>query len=336
VLFDDVQVEYRQGLLVQETQYDPWGLSLTGINYATPGLDLFNKRQFNDKEQQDDLGLDLLDYGARLYSGALARFSSVDPKVDLYSFWSPYLYAANNPLRFEDYDGEGPGDRVKAARNQVAAGNTYRQEGGNLRIASTSEALRYMDCSEFVSRVLAADQITPDVESRNTGALVSYLGNQNKFNKSTSPHFGDVVLWYNSKTGKGHTGVVSAVDGKNPKKFKLIHATYGDRPSQENSEFATESQYSRGHYDLVGYFSPVNETPDGKLDGSTQPVSEQGASSQASTEVKPTASKNSAVKKSADEAVTHFKQQSWFRHLDASSQSLILDAYRKKKSSNGN
>ena len=110
VLFDDVQVEYRQGLLVQETQYDPWGLSLTGIDYATPGIQGLNKYQYNGYEYQSDLGLNLTDYGARLYDNQLGRWHNVDPLADQMRRHSPYNYGFDNPIRFVDHDGMGPGE----------------------------------------------------------------------------------------------------------------------------------------------------------------------------------------------------------------------------------
>ena len=38
VFFDDVAVVHGQGLQVQENQYDPWGLSLAGLDYASPEI----------------------------------------------------------------------------------------------------------------------------------------------------------------------------------------------------------------------------------------------------------------------------------------------------------
>ncbi len=43
--------------------------------------------------------MDCYDYGARFYDPALGRFMTVDPLVEKYNFQSPFVYAANNPIK---------------------------------------------------------------------------------------------------------------------------------------------------------------------------------------------------------------------------------------------
>ena len=59
---------------------------------------------------QDELGLDWLDYGARMYDATLSRFHILDPMAETYSFQSPFAYAANNPIKFIDVNGMSPGN----------------------------------------------------------------------------------------------------------------------------------------------------------------------------------------------------------------------------------
>jgi RHS repeat-associated protein len=64
-----------------------------------------NGYKYNGKELNEDLGLNLSDYGARWYDASLGRWWSVDPMGEKQSNWSEYGYTINNPLLFIDPNG---------------------------------------------------------------------------------------------------------------------------------------------------------------------------------------------------------------------------------------
>lgn len=62
-----------------------------------------NRSQFNGKELQVTGQLGLLDYGARMYDPALARWQGCDPAMQ---FANPFVFCANNPTAYIDKDGQ--------------------------------------------------------------------------------------------------------------------------------------------------------------------------------------------------------------------------------------
>ena len=61
--------------------------------------------QYNGKELEKDMGINLYDYGARWYDAAVGRWTSVDPLAEKYAGWSAYHYTMDNPVRLVDPDG---------------------------------------------------------------------------------------------------------------------------------------------------------------------------------------------------------------------------------------
>ncbi|MCC3157164.1 DUF5675 family protein [Hymenobacter sp. 15J16-1T3B] len=102
VCFDDVSIEYRPTLLVQENQYDPFGLDLVGLLKFTENENRFN---FSGKESQYEFGLNWKDYGAREYDAALGKWHVADPLSSDEPSWSSYRSFFNNPIKNIDPNG---------------------------------------------------------------------------------------------------------------------------------------------------------------------------------------------------------------------------------------
>ena len=107
VSFSDIStpagIEYDDRL--QTNTYYPYGSTIAPLSSSTPSLIVPNDYKYNNKEYLDDLGLNMLDYGARLYDPLTARWNGVDALAEQYSSVSPYNYVGGNPMSRVDLDG---------------------------------------------------------------------------------------------------------------------------------------------------------------------------------------------------------------------------------------
>ncbi|OWY21119.1 hypothetical protein C7N43_14060 [Sphingobacteriales bacterium UPWRP_1] len=61
-----------------------------------------NNYQYNNKELNEDFGLQWMDYGARWYNPQINRWGQIDPLAEKYAAWSGYNYVLGNPVRLID------------------------------------------------------------------------------------------------------------------------------------------------------------------------------------------------------------------------------------------
>ena len=132
--------------ILEENNYYPFGLKHEGYN-SNPVTN--HPYKYSSKELNDELGLDWYDYGARNYDPALGRWMNLDPLAEKFTPVSPYIYAANSPLRFIDLDGKdiiniNGGVRFTGRDAQIAFSalqNSYNSIGAIPKVHFVNESI---------------------------------------------------------------------------------------------------------------------------------------------------------------------------------------------------
>ncbi len=147
--------------IIEEHNYYPFGLKHKGYNDVVSANvnSVANRFKYNGKELQDELGLTLYHYGARFYDQFTARFISIDPMSEEFHFQSPYVYAANNPVYFEEKNGESPDPPEVLASAQSFLGTMYEWGGKN---PEDDLVGTYNDAT------VGAASVSPEIQGRGT------------------------------------------------------------------------------------------------------------------------------------------------------------------------
>ena len=160
----NVRMSYEKdattGLLkiLEESNYYPFGMKHSGYN--SNNIQPNYKYKYNGKELQDELGLNMYDYGARNYDPALGRWMNIDPLAELSRRFSPYTYALNNPVYFIDPDGMSAENPIK----KIISSNTQ----GNVSPVNVRTKVICLLCQSFERSV------TPSSQNSSVGRTTEY------------------------------------------------------------------------------------------------------------------------------------------------------------------
>jgi RHS repeat-associated protein len=102
VFFDNLNIQFKTGPLLEETHYYPFGLTMAGISdkalkgqYAENKI-RFQKQELQSKEFSDGSGLEMYEFKYRMDDPQIGRFWSIDPLANKYVYNSTYAFSENH------------------------------------------------------------------------------------------------------------------------------------------------------------------------------------------------------------------------------------------------
>ena len=273
VYFDLLTITHPQdqALVSQENHYYPFGMSLSGVAVNTTAQPQVSKDQYNGgSELQDELlGVENGIYSTfyRSYDPTIGRFQSVDPLADEYAGDSPYSFGFNDPINFNDPNGDEPPQTYREAVNQMYGEGWYEQFGrGGTNAAFYGNSAFGPNMGTYNPSIGAA--IGGDYYTSIRYATSVVNASQDVISSTTLATKNGQLGFYRSFGSVGYTAPSTVADGVNGKKILLGESVTGMRFHALSNNFTALSiiQPSNGNsttgngFDVSNALIELNES----------------------------------------------------------------------------
>lgn len=260
VFYDNLSVQYKQGPLLEENHYYPFGLTMAGlsdkvvkINYSENKYRFNSGTELQNKEFSDGTGLEYYDAGFRRLDPQLGRFSQMDPMSAVTDYQTGYQFAGNNPMSLND-----PSGQLQQAPQTTAIWNSIMSmrggwndidDGINQIDAGGADLDAILGESEYINEVSAAydwsnlinDQLygNSDINKAAVNQVDMMDPTGDGAEDATDPSI---------SLERGHVGILGDMDaafnvsGVNASSLQAIQIAYGS-PDLSNGKSAPGASY---------------------------------------------------------------------------------------------
>ena len=170
--------------ILQQTNYYAFGLPIGNLSRTYPltnggAFALEDKYQYNGIELNTDFGLLVNEARYRTLDAQLGRWWQIDPEVEQFEAWSPYNSNLDNPIRYDDKEGDTPGggdDNIIRYKPPIEGGSGAGGGASNGNIVQTQQAKANYD-NKFTSVkveepiIITPATKTPSVKNAGKGGV---------------------------------------------------------------------------------------------------------------------------------------------------------------------
>ena len=269
---DNIRLSYKdankdgsitQNEIVQEKNYYPFGLEHKGYNNTITGRE--HPYGLGNKEEQNELGLNWLDFGWRNYDPAIARWMNIDPMTDKREWLTPYQYVQNSPMLRIDPDGafdiysldKESGD-IKLIEKNDDKTDTLVDSESNKNISENvdkgllSDGQNIMQDGLETSNVIGGMKLAVDISMHTKDEVGGVVYTDNAGNKMLN-----VLPYEHSTFNLDDNGKVISVDGGFS--FKIspeFTSSDGNFTGRATSAFHTHPGHPNAGKDIIGSPQP--------------------------------------------------------------------------------
>ena len=216
IYLDQTNLTFYSGALLEDNHYYPFGLTLTT---STTSATEKNNYKLTTKELQDDLGLNVYDFGARIHDEQTGRWWQMDPLIEKDRRSSPYSYLDGNVVKFFDATGmsnylyDCQGNLIDMIKNDEPDQNYLQYDNGNYRWLTSQNGITE---SYSAIRVLSRESITGDPRE-NERAIAAGHAEGAVFNGILNDKYNDrsareQIIYERLTNVEGYVGLIEASD----------------------------------------------------------------------------------------------------------------------------